>query len=96
MNSTKNTNSMNSINSMKGVERLISQRWPKLKKRAQTENNLEDLIAVLEEIDDLLSNLEMRIAVGNGNVPSRANTVSTAPFSVFHVLPDDSEGEFDE
>jgi hypothetical protein len=95
----ESTNSMNSthrINSMKGVERLISQQWPKLKKRAQTENNLEELIAILEEIDDLLSNLEMRIAVGNRNVPSRANAVSTAGFSVCHVLPDDSEGEFDE
>ncbi|HXM68855.1 MAG TPA: hypothetical protein VN911_19155 [Candidatus Acidoferrum sp.] len=99
MNSTNNTNSMNSMKSMnstKGVERLISQRWPKLKKRAQTENNLEELIAVLEEIDDLLSNLEMRIAVGNRKVPSRATAVSTAAFSVCHVLPDDSEGQFDE
>lgn len=95
----ESTNSMKSthrINSTKGVERLISQRWPKLKKRAQTENNLEELIAILEEIDDLLSNLEMRIAVRNRNVPSRANAVSTADFSVCHVLPDDSEGEFDE
>ncbi|MGO8984301.1 MAG: prepilin peptidase, partial [Terriglobales bacterium] len=35
------------MNSKKGVERLISQRWPILKKRAQNENNPEKLIAIL-------------------------------------------------
>ena len=41
------------------LERLISERWPKLKKRAQIENNPEKIVAILEEIDDLLFNLEM-------------------------------------
>lgn len=36
------------------LELPISQRWPKLKKRAQRETNPEKLILLLEEIEDLL------------------------------------------
>ncbi len=38
------------------LELPISQRWPKLKKRAQRETNPEKLILLLEEIEDLLFN----------------------------------------
>ena len=78
----------------KGVERLISERWPKLKKRAQNENDPEKLIAILEEIDNLLSNLEMKIAAQNAQ--SRASTVSTSGPAFGYVPPGDSEGELDE
>jgi hypothetical protein len=50
---------------MKNTQRLelvISERWPKLKKKAQRETNPEKLIGILEEIEDLLFNLEMRLA----------------------------------
>jgi hemerythrin superfamily protein len=44
------------------VDRLISQRWPELKKWAEQETDQEALIALIEEIDDLLVLLERRIA----------------------------------
>jgi hypothetical protein len=44
------------------VDRLISQRWPELKKWAEQETDQEALIALIEEIDDLLALLERRIA----------------------------------
>lgn len=58
------------MKSTKRVEKLVSERWPKLKKRAQNENSLEKLIAILEEIDDLLFNLEKRVGAGakDGNM----------------------------
>ena len=84
------------MNSTKGVERLMLRRWPGLKKRVQTENNPEKLIAILEEIDDLLSNLEMKIAAQNRNARSRADTVSASDSFIGQVLPGDAEGEFDE
>lgn len=58
------------------LERLMSQRWPKLKKRAQHETNPEKLIAILEEIDDLLFSVEMRIAAQNGRPQTRDRTDS--------------------
>ncbi|MFZ0309842.1 MAG: hypothetical protein WCA76_15320 [Candidatus Sulfotelmatobacter sp.] len=79
------------MNSKKGVERLISQRWPILKKRAQNENNPEKLIAILEEIDDLLSNLEMRIASQNRGTHSGADAVAGAGSLALHIPPGDSE-----
>ena len=60
------------MNNMKGVEHLISQQWTKLKRKSQNENNPAKLITILEEIDDLLSTLEMRIA-SDQNAPSREN-----------------------
>jgi len=50
------------MRSMKIVDRLISERWPNLKKRAEQETDHEALIALLGEIDDLLVHLEQRIA----------------------------------
>lgn len=58
------------------VERLISEQWPKLKKKAQNETDPERLIAVLEEIDDLLFSLEMTIAAQGRNTHSRADADS--------------------
>jgi len=49
----------------------MSERWPQLKKRAQNETQPEKLIAVLEEIDELLFSVEMRIAAQSGQTPSR-------------------------
>jgi hypothetical protein len=44
------------------VERIIAEQWPKLKRKAQNETDPVKLIAIVEEIDDLLFLLEMRIA----------------------------------
>jgi hypothetical protein len=76
----------------KGVERLILERWPKLKYRVENEKNPEKLIAILEEIDDLLFNLEMRIAAQN-EMRSRDNVDSRSDChkSVSGVRPGDSE-----
>jgi hypothetical protein len=80
------------MKSMKGVEQLISERWPKLKYRAHNEKNPEKLIAILEEIDDLLFNLEMRIAAQN-EMRSRDNAESRSDCheSIRDVPPGDSE-----
>jgi hypothetical protein len=53
-----------------GPEPLISERWPKLKKRAQHETNPAKLIVVLEEIDDLLFTIEMKVAAQAGRTMS--------------------------
>ncbi len=53
------------------LERLMLERWPKLKKRAQSEENPEKLIAILEEIDDLLFQVEMRVAARSAGTHSR-------------------------
>ncbi|MFZ0199476.1 MAG: hypothetical protein WAL05_09830 [Candidatus Sulfotelmatobacter sp.] len=58
------------------LELPISQRWPKLKKRAQRETNPEKLILLLEEIEDLLFNLEMRLASQYGK---RCTATDTNP-----------------
>jgi hypothetical protein len=50
------------MKSKRGPEQLMSERWPKLKKRAQHERDPQKLIAILEDIDDLLFNVEMKIA----------------------------------
>jgi hypothetical protein len=81
----------------KGVERLISEHWPKLKQQAQNEDDPEKLIAILEEIDDLLFNLEMRVTARDRNMNSRATTDSRSDSrsasnkSVCRVPPDDQE-----
>jgi len=51
------------MRSMKIVDRLVSERWPGLKKRAEQETDHEALVELLGEIDDLLVHLEQRIAV---------------------------------
>ena len=80
------------MKSEQGLEQLMSEQWPELKKRAQHERNPEKLIALLEEIDDLLFNLEMRIAARSGRAHSRDDTGprSTQRQSIA-VLSDDSE-----
>jgi len=42
--------------------------------RAQNESNLEKLTAILEDIDDLLFNVEMRVAVGRTHAKNEADT----------------------
>jgi len=44
----------------------MAERWQSLKTRAQNERNAEKLIKLLEEIDDLLFNVEMIVAVEYG------------------------------
>jgi hypothetical protein len=56
----------------KSTARLMSVRWPRLKKRAQHEARPEKLIAILDEIDDLLFSVEMRIAAQSGLVTRRS------------------------
>lgn len=74
------------------LERLMSERWPKLRKRAQHENNPEKLIAILEEIDDLLFIVEMRIAAQSGQTHSRDDTDSRSDRLESDAAPtDDSE-----
>ena len=76
------------------LERLLTGRWPKLKKRAQHEENPEKLIAILEEIDDLLFTVEMRIAAQSGRTSSRSVGDSRSHRLEFGaVLSDDSETE---
>lgn len=64
------------MRSMKIVDRLISERWPDLKKRAEQETDYEALIAILGEIDDLLVHLERRIAAIDKNMGLGAKTGS--------------------
>jgi len=59
----------------------------KLKNKAENEKNPEKLIAILEEMDDLLFNLEMRIAAQNESMHSRTNSahdpIATISFPTF-------------
>jgi hypothetical protein len=80
------------MKSKRGLEHLISERWPRLKERAQHERNPQKLIAILEEIDDLLFNLEMRIASQRGRKDSRGDTNSKSfQQEPGAVLSDDAE-----
>ncbi len=80
------------MKSKPGPEELMSEQWPKLKKRAQHERNPEKLIALLEEIDDLLFTLEMRIAARSGRALSWDETDSRSdPNQSTAVSSDDSE-----
>lgn len=47
---------------------IILNRWSNLRGRAQSERDPEKLIHLLEEIDDLLAELEKRIAVQDENL----------------------------
>jgi hypothetical protein len=60
----------------RALERLMEERWPKLRQKAQYEKNPEKLIAILEEIDDLLFSVEMRIAAQSGRRQARDGTNS--------------------
>jgi hypothetical protein len=73
-------------------ERLMTERWPKLRNRAQNENNPEKLIAILEEIDDLLFSVEMRIAAQSGRTRAKDDGDSRSHRLESAVLPSgDSE-----
>jgi hypothetical protein len=64
------------MRSMKIEDRLISERWPDLKKRAEQETDHEALISVLEEIDELLVHLEQRIAAVDKDMGLDSNAES--------------------
>jgi hypothetical protein len=83
------------MKSMERVERLISEQWPELKNKAQNQKDPERLIAVLEEIDDLLFSLEMTIAAQDRNARSRGNgdSGSTPHESFCGNVPGDPEIE---
>jgi hypothetical protein len=75
-----------------GVEHLMSERWPKLRERAQNARNPEKLIKVLEEIDDLLFNVEMRVAAQGGGIELRCDADSkSADYESGVVFPEDQE-----
>jgi hypothetical protein len=57
------------------LERLISEEWPKLKRRAENETDVEKLIAAIREIDEFLLHLEQRVIASDENRLS-ANAVS--------------------
>lgn len=63
------------MRSRKIVDRLISEKWPELKKRAEQETDHEALIHLLEEIDDLLVHLEQRIAAIDKDMGQDAKAV---------------------
>ena len=50
------------MKNQKRIEKLILERWPKLRKLMQTTVDCQKLIAILDEIDELLAVLEVRIA----------------------------------
>jgi hypothetical protein len=55
---------------------LISKRWLNLKRNAQSERDPEKLIAILGEIDDLLGDLEKRIAAADWESSSMSDAES--------------------
>jgi hypothetical protein len=76
------------------IEWLVSERWPKLKKQAENEKDTEKLIAILEEIDDVLFSVEMRVAAESGRAHSRDGTDSRSVRGRSDAAPsDDSEIE---
>jgi hypothetical protein len=79
-----------------GMEQLITQRWPKLKKKLQHENDPGKLIAILQEIDDLLSNLEMRMAAQTRHADAERGVLSTSVSRFYQVPSGDSEGGINE
>jgi hypothetical protein len=80
----------------KGAERLITQRWPKLKKKLHNENDPGKLLIILQEIDDLLSNLEMRIAAQTRDADSDRSVLSKSVSRYYQLPPIDSEGGINE
>jgi hypothetical protein len=69
------------------LEQHVSEQWPKLKQKAQNERSLEKLIGILEEIDDLLFKLELRIAVEGGNMRFRNGAESRTCRDFFDDTP---------
>lgn len=64
------------MQSQQGPKQLISGRWQELKKSAQNETDPDKLIAIIEEIDDLLFILERITGSRTGNISSKTNTDS--------------------
>jgi hypothetical protein len=59
------------MGNMKKAEYLISERWPRLKKKLYNEKNPEHIVLTCEEIDcSFLFNLEMIITAQDGSVHS--------------------------
>ena len=82
---------VSSMNHTKRIDQLVSKRWPKLKKKLQNEENPGKLIAILEEIDDLLFIIETRVA-GQSTVTNSRDANSISLHREFSVAPsDDSE-----
>ena len=78
----------------RGIEHVMSERWPKLRERAERETDPEKLIAILEEIDDVLFNLEMRVAAQSRQTYSRDHADSTSVDREFDaVRPGNPETE---
>lgn len=74
-----------------GIDQLICRKWPEPKKKAQSKENPEKLIAILQEIDDLLFLIEMRIA-GRSRPMLATDTNSRSLQRELSVVPsDDSE-----
>jgi hypothetical protein len=66
----------------KHMDRLILIGWPELKKRAQSEQDVEKLMAVLVEIDELLFSLEVKVRIQDDTrFNARAESQSVAQTS---------------
>lgn len=72
---------------------IILNRWSNLKKRAQSEIDPEKLIHLLGEIDELLAELEKKIAVQDENLCWAAQTdLRLDNRKAFHYLRLDGSG----
>jgi hypothetical protein len=50
------------MRNIRELQPLIFERWPKLRKRAQSESDPEQLLTIIGDIHDLLFILEMRVS----------------------------------
>lgn len=73
-----------------GIDQLIRRRWPQLKAKVQNEENPDKLIAILEEIDDLLFMIETRIA-GQSRPTSATETNSRSLQRELGIVPSDDQ-----
>lgn len=71
------------------AEQIMSERWPKLLKRTQNETSPVKLIAILEQLDDLLLKVEMRIAAQFGRTRSKNDTDGTSNCKETGIEPSD-------
>jgi hypothetical protein len=75
-------------------ETVISNRWSRLKKKALDESDPDKLIVILEEVNDLLFTLEMRINAhcekSDSRVNARSRTIQCPDCQMlFSLLPQD-------
>ena len=75
-------------------ETVISNRWSRLEKKALDESDPDKLIAILEEVNDLLFTLEMRINAhyekSDSRVNARSRTIQCPDCQMlFSLLPQD-------